>query len=154
MQRQASYSRYYLAFGGFFLLVWYIVSSDYSPEISAGSWFSVPDFNSTGTAKVRRVKLQHPIPTLMDEAGRTYRRKLSRQSKTLTQAVAEYKKRYGRDPPRGFGDWWAFATSQNFTMVDEFDSLMADLEPFWSLSPAELRKRAGQVCACRQLQHI
>jgi hypothetical protein len=143
MRLEGFYSHYYLTLGVFFLFVWYLLLSDYSPEISASPWFS--RYASAGAAKTRRVKLHHPIPTLMDEAQRVYHRKLDGQSKTLIQAVTEYKKRYNRDPPRGFDDWWAFAKYQNFTMMDEFDSLVADLEPFWSLSPEELRRRTSQV---------
>ena len=31
---------------------------------------------------------------------------LERQSKTHEDAVKEYKRRYGRKPPKGFDHWW------------------------------------------------
>ncbi len=91
------------------------------------------------------VVTQHPIPKLMDDAEDMYRIKLRRQSKTLEAAVAEYKKRYKRNPPKGFDEWWSFAKENGVKMVDEFDGLMSDLEPFWRLSGEEIRRRTFQV---------
>jgi hypothetical protein len=88
---------------------------------------------------------EHPIPKLMDEAEAKFRKKLGGQSKTLKAAVAEYRKRYKRRPPKGFGEWWKFAQKYNVKMVDEYDGLMEDLTPFWELSGRELRRRAVQV---------
>ncbi|KAF9446462.1 glycosyltransferase family 90 protein, partial [Macrolepiota fuliginosa MF-IS2] len=88
---------------------------------------------------------KHPIPKLMDDADDAYRAKLGKQSKSLEEAVAEYRKRYKRDPPRGFDEWWAFARENKLRMVDEFDGLMSDLEPFWALSGEEIRRRTQQA---------
>jgi hypothetical protein len=63
----------------------------------------------------------------------------------LKAAVQQYKKRYGRPPPKGFDEWWAFARKNNVRMVDEYDGLMEDLEPFWGLSGVELKRRAAQA---------
>ncbi|KAF5350516.1 hypothetical protein D9756_008536 [Leucocoprinus leucothites] len=96
-----------------------------------------------GSAK--GVVTKHPIPGLMDNAEDQYRIKLRKQSKTLKDAVEEYRKRYNRSPPKGFDEWWAFAQENNVKMVDEFDGLMTDLEPFWKLSGEEIRRRTLQV---------
>lgn len=88
---------------------------------------------------------EHPIPKLMAEAELKFRERLSRQSKTLAQAVAEYRKRFKRDPPRGFDDWWKFAQDNGVLMVDDYNAISEDLEPFWDLSPAEFRLRASLV---------
>jgi hypothetical protein len=96
------------------------------------------------SASTRLIK-EHPIPRLMEEAENKYRRKLGGQSKTLKAAVAEYKKRYKRDPPKGFDEWWKFAQKHEVKMVDEYNGLMEDLAPFWTLSGQELRRRALQV---------
>jgi hypothetical protein len=48
---------------------------------------------------------RHPIYDLMARAERKWEEKLARQSKTLTEAVLEYKRRYQRDPPLGFDHW-------------------------------------------------
>lgn len=88
---------------------------------------------------------EHPIPKLMDAAEAQFRKKLAGQSTTLKAAVAEYKKRYKRSPPKGFDEWWSFAQKYGVKMVDEYDGLVEDLEPFWALSGEELRRRALQV---------
>ena len=89
---------------------------------------------------------EHPIPKLMAEAENSFRRRLAGQSKTLAEAVAEYKRRYGRNPPRGFDRWWQFAKDNNVLMVDEYDAVVEDLAPFWDVDSAELRERASAVC--------
>lgn len=89
--------------------------------------------------------VQHPISMLMEEAEEKFRKKLKSQSKTLKDAVVEYKRRYQREPPKGFDDWWNFAQKHEVKMVDEYDGLMADLEPFYGLSGEEIRRRSYQV---------
>ncbi|KXN89203.1 Beta-1,2-xylosyltransferase 1 [Leucoagaricus sp. SymC.cos] len=88
---------------------------------------------------------EHPIPKLMDNAEDKFRAKLKRQSKTLVEAVEEYKRRYERNPPRGFDEWWEFAKQNDVRMVDEFDAVVSDLEPFWKLSGEEIRRRTLQA---------
>ena len=93
----------------------------------------------------------HPIPHLMDDAERRFRKLLSRQTRSLRAAVTEYKKRYGRNPPKGFDAWWHFAQANNVKMIDEYDGLVKDLEPFWEMTGEEFRLRALQVCTtCRR----
>ena len=48
---------------------------------------------------------QHPIHDLLDRAQETWESKVNRASKTLRQAVNEYRRRYGRAPPKGFDRW-------------------------------------------------
>lgn len=88
---------------------------------------------------------EHPIPKLMMNAENEFRSLLSRQSKTLAQAVAEYKRRYRRDPPRGFDEWWNFVRDNDVLMVDEYDAIHEDLAPFWDIDPREFRLRASLV---------
>ncbi len=88
---------------------------------------------------------EHPIPALMTEAENNFRHLLSKQSKTLAQAVAEYKSRFKRDPPRGFDQWWNFVRDNDVLMVDEYNAITEDLAPFWDITPAELRFRASMV---------
>ena len=90
---------------------------------------------------------EHPIPKLMVDAENKFRHLLARQSKTLAQAVEEYKRRYHRDPPKGFDDWGQFVKENGVVMVDEYDAISEDLEPFWSLDPREFRQRAQYVRA-------
>ena len=92
---------------------------------------------------------KHPISTHIDDAKVAFTNRLAKQSRTLPEAVAEYKRRYGRAPPRGFDDWWEFAKENDFKLVDEFDAIIEDLEPFWALSGEELRQRTYLVRSTR-----
>ena len=96
-------------------------------------------------AKAPRLPIHHPIPKLMADAREQFDAKLRRQSKTVEQAVAEYEKRYQRAPPKGFDDWFTFAKENNAIIIDEYDQLIRDLEPFWMFSGEELRRRCIQV---------
>ena len=48
---------------------------------------------------------RHPIYDLVKKAKKQWNAKVARQSKTLRDAVSEYKRRYHRDPPLGFDRW-------------------------------------------------
>ena len=56
---------------------------------------------------------KHPIPKLIKEARVKYTERLARQSKTLSQAQAEYQRRYKRSPPKGFATWFESASSRS-----------------------------------------
>jgi len=47
----------------------------------------------------------HPIYELISRAEREWEDKLKRASKTLKEAVDEYRRRYRRRPPKGFDLW-------------------------------------------------
>ena len=47
----------------------------------------------------------HPIYELMERAEKDWKMKLERSSKTLEEAVGEYRQRYQRFPPKGFDVW-------------------------------------------------
>lgn len=89
--------------------------------------------------------IHHPIPKLMSDARDKFDNLLKRQSKTLPAAVAEYERRYGRKPPKGFDEWYEFAKENGAIVFDEYDQLSKDLEPFWQLSGEEIRRRCIQV---------
>lgn len=96
-------------------------------------------------AQAPKPPIHHPIPKLMADARNEFDQKLKKQSKSLPEAVAEYKKRYGRNPPKGFDEWYAFAKENNAVIIDEYDQLDRDLKPFWLFSGQELRRRCVQV---------
>lgn len=48
---------------------------------------------------------RHPIPQLLELGEKRWEEMLERQSTTLGEAVQEYRKRYGREPPKGFDVW-------------------------------------------------
>ncbi|PFH48325.1 glycosyltransferase family 90 protein [Amanita thiersii Skay4041] len=111
------------------------------------NWFAKPGslLTPSDSSTKQRAAMQHPIPKLMEDAEAQYKEKLRSQSKTLKAAVAEYKRRYNRDPPKGFDQWFKFAKQNNVKMVDEYDGMVSDLEPFWELPSRELRRRSRQV---------
>ncbi|GAB0135781.1 hypothetical protein EsDP_00004106 [Epichloe bromicola] len=61
------------------------------------------------------------------EKARSYGRA---QSTSAAEAVAEYKRRYHRNPPKGFEDWVKFALSHGSKIIDDFDQIDRDLEPY------------------------
>lgn len=71
--------------------------------------------------------------------------KLARQSSTVEQAAREYRRRHGRDPPKGFDKWFEFAQSNGVVLVDEFDSTFEHVLPFHSLPRAILQERADEL---------
>jgi len=101
-------------------------------------------------------KGRHPIHLLIEDAERKWKDKVARQSKTLGEAVREYKRRHRRNPPKGFDDWcvpspslsflhevpeltldarnrWAFCEEHNIQLRDEYDQINHDLAPHWAL---------------------
>ncbi|GAA5996568.1 uncharacterized protein JCM10292_003058 [Rhodotorula paludigena] len=85
----------------------------------------------------------HPILTLIKRAEAEWNHKVRRQSKTLKEAVQEYRRRYRRNPPRGFDKWWAYARANRVILVDEYDQIHHDLQPFWALDPGDLAHRVA-----------
>ncbi|GAA5941976.1 uncharacterized protein JCM15063_004260 [Sporobolomyces koalae] len=87
----------------------------------------------------------HPIHYLIHSAETLWNEKVACQSRTLSEAVAEYTRRYGQAPPRGFDAWFAFATRHNVPLIDEYDSIHRQILPFAALSPEILRKRNAML---------
>lgn len=83
----------------------------------------------------------HPASQLIESAEKDFRDMLNRQSKSLSEAVAEYRRRYGIAPPPHFDKWYEFATRNGVVLIDEFDTIMQSMLPFWSLKPATIRSR-------------
>ncbi|PKS10190.1 hypothetical protein jhhlp_001940 [Lomentospora prolificans] len=87
----------------------------------------------------------HPILQLVQKANDEREATISRQSKSLTEAVAEYRRRYGLPPPPNFDKWYEFAKERDVVLIDEFDMIHEMLAPFWGLRPATIRKRAAEA---------
>ena len=51
--------------------------------------------------------VEHPILHLIRSAKLKWEAKLQSQSRDLRQAVATYRRKYGRAPPKGFDEWYA-----------------------------------------------
>ncbi|WVQ82763.1 hypothetical protein IAT38_004895 [Cryptococcus sp. DSM 104549] len=89
----------------------------------------------------------HPIHDLIARGHAAWEAKLARASKTLAQAVDEYRRRYERNPPRGFERWWKYVEEHGVQLPDEYDQIHRDLEPFHGLPPKELARLLNTVSA-------
>ncbi|KAJ5586987.1 uncharacterized protein N7459_002752 [Penicillium hispanicum] len=87
----------------------------------------------------------HPITSLVQNAQQHFDHTRARQSKTLAEAVTEYKRRYKMHPPPNFDKWFKFAQSKGVQLVDEFDSIYHSLLPFWAVKPQTIRERARET---------
>jgi hypothetical protein len=87
----------------------------------------------------------HPISHLVAEAEREHEKTLGRQSKTIDEAVREYRRRYQMPPPPNFDKWFEFAKAKGVQLIDEFDMVHEALTPFWGLKPATIRARAREA---------
>lgn len=94
-------------------------------------------FGLTGSKK-------HPIELLVEQARAKHANMVSRQSKNLGEAITEYKNRYSREPPPGFDHWYKAAVEARSPIIDEYDTVMAGFEPFWSISGKEIRARVRE----------
>ncbi|KAF9078042.1 hypothetical protein BDP27DRAFT_1310663 [Rhodocollybia butyracea] len=84
-------------------------------------------------------KGQHPIYDLIEKSEAAWQAKLQKASRSLPEAVVEYKRRYGRAPPKGFDKWWEFVEKHKVQLPDEYDQIHRDLEAFWGVDPQELQ---------------
>ena len=50
-------------------------------------------------------KGRHPIMEMIERAEKDWNELVNRQSKTLKEAVQEYRRRYRKNPPKGFDLW-------------------------------------------------
>ncbi|KAI0104050.1 glycosyltransferase family 90 protein [Hypoxylon sp. NC0597] len=69
----------------------------------------------------------------------------AKKSRSLEEAVSEYRKRYGIPPPPNFDKWYNFATSVNSPIIDTFDQIHSDLLPYWGTLPSVLRQRTTHL---------
>jgi hypothetical protein len=83
----------------------------------------------------------HPAAQLIAAAEKEFQYTLNKQSKSLAEAVREYRRRHGIAPPPHFDKWYEFATRNGVVMIDEFDTINEMLLPFWALKPATIRSR-------------
>ncbi|KAG8885256.1 F-actin-capping protein subunit alpha [Tulasnella sp. 331] len=90
-------------------------------------------------------KARHPMYDLMNVAEKKWEKMVSRQSKTLKEAVKEYQRRYKRLPPKGFDKWYDFASNNDVMLIDEFDQINYDILPYLALSPTAIRSRITEL---------
>jgi hypothetical protein len=87
----------------------------------------------------------HPIWQLIKDNEQKFKQMIDGQSKSLEEAVAEYRRRYGIPPPPNFDKWYDFAKAKNVQLIDEYDSIHQALTPFWGLRPSTIRGRAREA---------
>jgi hypothetical protein len=111
--------------------------------------WNMPGSNNLDVAQVEseeeeaRPQALHPIEHLIDLATQHFYDTSQHETRSLSQAAAQYRKRRGRHPPPGFSAWHAYATAHNATINERlWDQIYDDLAPFWSIKPVLLRKQA------------
>ncbi|KAI1331086.1 hypothetical protein F5Y16DRAFT_360494 [Xylariaceae sp. FL0255] len=87
----------------------------------------------------------HPMELLISDAEKELKATKARQSRSLHDAVAEYRRRYGINPPPNFDKWFEFAQAKGIQLIDEFNMIHESLTPFWGLKPSTIRKRATEA---------
>ncbi|OAX79750.1 hypothetical protein ACJ72_05926 [Emergomyces africanus] len=87
----------------------------------------------------------HPVAQLFNNANKKFDNVLAKQSKTLKDAVDEYRRRYKMPPPPKFDVWFKFAQKRGVRLIDEYDTIYHSLLPFWGLEPELVRSRAREV---------
>ncbi|KAK9461102.1 uncharacterized protein V1516DRAFT_624270 [Lipomyces oligophaga] len=81
----------------------------------------------------------HPISYLMETNYEKFTEMKSRQTSTYPEAVKEYRRRYGINPPPNFDKWYALATEKQSVIFDDYNTIYSNLRPFWGMEPAIIR---------------
>ena len=87
----------------------------------------------------------HPIYQLITKAESDLSNTLNTQSKSLEEAVTEYRRRYKLPPPPNFDRWYSFAKAKGVQLIDEYDTIYHSLLPFWALEPTVIRNRTREA---------
>ncbi|KAG7091997.1 hypothetical protein E1B28_008384 [Marasmius oreades] len=80
----------------------------------------------------------HPIFELIQKAEKEWEEKKQQASTSLDEAIREYRRRYGRYPPKGFDKWWDYVKLHDVQLPDEYDRIHHDIEHFWGMTPSDL----------------
>ena len=97
-----------------------------------------------------RTRSDHSVRRLIYDARVQQDRWLTHASvsKSLRVAVTEYRERnLNRDPPPGFDVWYQFALDRKSLVIDHFETIRNDLEPFWRMKPGTIRKYTKDMSA-------
>lgn len=116
-----------------FLFLWYLITG---PPLPA-------TFHRPFVATDER-SCFHPVARLVSDASTAFNETLQRQSKSLDEAVTEYRRRYNMPPPPHFDKWYDFAAERNTLLIDEYDTIYHSLLPFWGLAPSTIRSRVRE----------
>ncbi|KAF3936805.1 hypothetical protein ABW19_dt0203691 [Dactylella cylindrospora] len=111
---------------------------------------SVPNVNTPPPPPESPPPHIHPIKFLMEQRASEFEVMKHRQSTSLRDAVRNYKKRYGMPPPPNFDKWYEFAVSRKSALIDEYDTIYHQIQPFWGLPPKVIRERAREALGFKQ----
>lgn len=109
------------------------------------TWENLPVITGGPQPKKAPDATSHPIIHLMKDAQHEFTEVKKRQSKSLQEAVKEYRRRYGIPPPPHFDKWYNFAVSNDVQLIDEFDMIHDMMTPFWGLQPQTIRARVTEA---------
>lgn len=102
------------------------------------TWLSSSQDSSTSSGGS-----EHPIQQLIQSARANFTALQKTRSRTLKDAAARYRQHRGRHPPPGFDAWFEAAQQRDVIVIEDFfDRIHHDLNPFWALDPAEMRRQA------------
>jgi hypothetical protein len=141
-RRPSGYVRYGMIIT-LIILVWYAVNHSAPPTRSPSR---TAGHSGSGRTRLKPGyrKGDHPIDKLIGDADSTFTELMSRQSNTAEAAARAYRERRGRHPPPYFDLWFQFARNRSAVIVEDFfDQIYHDLEPFWGMPPALLRREAN-----------
>lgn len=88
---------------------------------------------------------KHPVEALIHSAKADFAHLWQTQSKSYAAADAEYRRRYGLEPPPGFEAWYEFAAAHQSPIIDDFDMIFDMISPFLRLSGKEVMKAMADV---------
>ncbi|KAI9796923.1 MAG: capsule-associated protein CAP1, partial [Piccolia ochrophora] len=121
---------------------------DFAPTLPESPSDSAPTATPPQPSRASDLK-QHPIYQLINKAEKDFETTKSKQSKTLGEAVAEYRRRYQLPPPPHFDKWYEFAKKRDVRLIDEYDTIFHSLQPFWGIDPATIRARTREALGFR-----
>ncbi|WDK19570.1 hypothetical protein CGRA01v4_10857 [Colletotrichum graminicola] len=67
------------------------------------------------------------------------------QSRTIEDAVGEYRRHYGLAPPPNFDKWFEYAVASGSPIMDDFTQINDDMLTFWGVAPDVLRQRTKHM---------
>ncbi|KAK6527516.1 F-actin-capping protein subunit beta [Orbilia ellipsospora] len=153
MPPRSTIVRFTVTFGGILLLANYLFGPTLLrepnpyliPHYRDDARFENGHFLSHSNWTVPALSELDYIEQLFLKSYNDYRSYLKRQSKTYSQAVSNYKKRYKRNPPAGFEKWYNHAKWRGCLVIDDYDVIEESIAPFRSLTPAAIKLRIKEL---------
>ncbi|KAM0790400.1 hypothetical protein ACM66B_003282 [Microbotryomycetes sp. NB124-2] len=108
-------------------------------------------FGSVGLPWPSRV---HPVAELIRDAEQQHERIKQSQPRSLDDARRLYAAKRRRAPPPGYDEWFATAIKLNACVIDGYDDMYDTLEPFWAISPTEIKQKMEQMAPVRGLGRV